>query len=103
DVCCKPWCQTRPRAEKRTLDEWTFPRAKRPLMATSSFGGRSGCRAEPNSKSIEGVHQTDRIGQVGEFFVAEFGGGGFVVSIGNAGLGDACYGFRPGERDAFAG
>ena len=56
-----------------------------------------------NSESIEGVHQADRIGEIGEFLVAEFGGGGFIVGIGNAGFGDARYGFRPGERDAFAG
>jgi len=30
------------------------------------------------------------------------GGIGFIVSIGNAGFGHACYGFRPSERDALA-
>ena len=65
----------------------------------SSLGGSSGSRAERNSQSIEGVHQADRIGEVSEFLVAEFGGSGFIVGIGNAGFGHARHGFRPGERE----
>src|SRR3546814_16902383 len=49
-----------------------------------------------NSKSIEGIHQADRISEIGELSIVEFGSGSRVVGIGNAGFGDACYSFRPG-------
>src|SRR6202046_2555078 len=71
------------------------------LAGGSNFGGSNGGRAERNSESIEGVHQADRICEVGEFFVDEFGGGGFIIGVGNAGFGDPRYGFRPAERNAF--
>ena len=36
-------------------------------------------------------------------FIAELGGSGFIVGIGNAGFGHPCDGLGPGERDTFAG
>src|SRR5882757_7833343 len=74
-------------------------------MASGGSGSSngSGGRAERNSEAIEGVHQADRIAEISEFFVAEFGCSSFIVNIGNAGFGDACYGFCPGERGTFAG
>src|ERR1700716_545938 len=74
-----------------------------PAHGISGFLGSSRGHAERNCHSIEGVHQSDRICQISEFLIAEFGSSGFVVSIGNAGFGYACDGFRPGERGALAG
>jgi len=68
------------------------------LCGISSFGCR-GRRAERNSESIECVHQTDRVCEIGKFLIGEPGGSGFIFGIGNAGLGYACHGLSPGVTD----
>src|SRR4051812_14600234 len=65
------------------------------IRSFSSLDGRSGRRAECNSQPVEGVHQADRIGEIGKLLVAECASGGFIVGIGNAGFRNARYGFRP--------
>lgn len=55
----------------------------------AGLGRRRGARTERNAEPVEGVHQPDRVGEVGQFLAVELGRGGFVVGIGNTGLGHA--------------
>jgi hypothetical protein len=78
------------------------PCASTHLPFASDLLGCGGGRTERNAEAIEGIHQPDRIGEVGKFLVAEFSGSRFIVSIGNAGFGHARYGFGPSKCDTFA-
>lgn len=72
-------------------------------MEWSGPGGGGRRRAEADPEPVEGVHQADRIGEIGKFRVGEFGSGRIIGGIGYAGLENAGDGFRPGEGCAFAG
>jgi hypothetical protein len=70
-----------------------MPKAKaissRPATPTNSHviasglgrHGRGRPRAEADAEAVEGVHQADGVGEVGQFGVVEFGGGGRVVGV----------------------
>ena len=70
--------------------------------ACRALAEAAGGRAEGDAEAVEGVHQADRIGEIGKLLVVELGRGRLIVGIGNAGFGDARHGFGPGKGGAFA-
>ena len=83
-----------PKLAVKSLESLTSVRALlREAGLGSGSGGRGRTERDPESTKV--VHQTDGIGEHGEFVVAEFFRCSLVLGTRSAGFGATCDGFIP--------